>query len=578
MSVPRSVRVNCSFCSRVSMICRFSVGFRAGGVHDGCPALHFRGHVRGELLRIEIAGLDAFGPEPLANVGKVEDTPHLGVQATDDLGRSPCRPGKGEPDRGRELRIAELAERRQVGEVRHALRRAHRERARFSGLDLRRGGRERRGSHRHMTSDQIGDGEARALVGHKSHLYSGDLFQLLGDQVSLRAVSGRAVGELSAFRLRVRDELLEVLHGKRRMDDEHPGRAAEQRDVREVAQRIERKIPGQRRRDAVRRDPRHDQRVSVGSGLRHELRADHAAGPGAVLDDEILLEAFTEPLPHEPPQRIRGAARSKRHDDAHRLCGPGLSVCTRRPEPEQRDGDKGRCLGIESHGVFTNPSGSLPVEAQRLFYPRRRVRIALRSIHHVPHTGTEPFMEMTGEQLIPLPQAEVWRGLNDPEVLKACIAGCESIERVSDTEYRVAMVAAVGPVKARFNGKLVLSDLKPPNSYSLSFEGSGGAAGFGKGGAQVSLKSEGAGTRLTYSARASVGGKLAQVGSRLIDGVARKMADDFFTAFNEKLAGPAVKPEGATPSAGKSRIHPDWWVAGALLLAFLLYLALQPAH
>jgi len=188
-------------------------------------------------------------------------------------------------------------------------------------------------------------------------------------------------------------------------------------------------------------------------------------------------------------------------------------------------------------------------------------------------------MEITGEQLIPLPQAEVWRGLNDPEVLKACIAGCETIERVSDTEYRVVMVASVGPVKAKFNGKLVLSDLNPPNSYSLSFEGSGGAAGFGKGSAQVSLKTEGAATRLTYSAKASVGGKLAQVGSRLIDGVARKMADDFFTAFNEKLAGPAAKAAGAAaPAIGKRPIHPAWWVAGALLLVFLVYLALQPAH
>src|SRR5438876_1054604 len=138
---------------------------------------------------------------------------------------------------------------------------------------------------------------------------------------------------------------------------------------------------------------------------------------------------------------------------------------------------------------------------------------------------------------------------------------------------------AVGPVKAKFTGKLLLSDLKPPNSYSLSFEGSGGAAGFGKGGAQVSLKAEGAATRLTYSAKASVGGKLAQVGSRLIDGVARKMADDFFTAFNEKLAGPAAKAAGAeAPATGKRRIHPAWWVAGALLLVFLVYLALQPAH
>src|SRR5256885_7066389 len=156
-------------------------------------------------------------------------------------------------------------------------------------------------------------------------------------------------------------------------------------------------------------------------------------------------------------------------------------------------------------------------------------------------------MEITGEQLIPVPQAEVWRALNDPEVLKASIAGCESIERASDPEYRVVMVASVGPVKAKFNGKLVLSDLNPPNSYSLSFEGSGGAAGFGKGSAQVSLKAEGAGTRLTYLAKASVGGKLAQVGSRLIDRVRREMADDFFTAFNEKLAGPAAKTAGADP-------------------------------
>jgi carbon monoxide dehydrogenase subunit G len=187
-------------------------------------------------------------------------------------------------------------------------------------------------------------------------------------------------------------------------------------------------------------------------------------------------------------------------------------------------------------------------------------------------------MEMTGEQLIPLPQAEVWRGLNDPEVLKACIAGCESIERVSDTEYRVAMTASVGPVRAKFSGKLLLSDLNPPNSYSLSFEGSGGAAGFGKGGAKVSLQTEGSATRLRYTANASVGGKLAQVGSRLVDGVARKMADDFFAAFNERLTGPPVKPAEAVQAGGRRRIHPAWWVAGAVLAALLIYLALQPAH
>ncbi len=186
-------------------------------------------------------------------------------------------------------------------------------------------------------------------------------------------------------------------------------------------------------------------------------------------------------------------------------------------------------------------------------------------------------MEMTGEQLIPVAQAEVWRALNDPEVLKACIAGCESIERVSDSEYKVAMTAAVGPVKAKFSGKLLLADLNPPNSYSLSFEGSGGAAGFGKGGAKVSLQTEGSATRLRYTATASVGGKLAQVGSRLIDGVARKMADDFFAAFNARLAGPAAAPRGAD-GAAKKRIHPAWWVAGALLAALVVYLVLQPAH
>src|SRR3954469_17674410 len=165
-------------------------------------------------------------------------------------------------------------------------------------------------------------------------------------------------------------------------------------------------------------------------------------------------------------------------------------------------------------------------------------------------------MEMTGEQLIAVPQADVWRALNDPEILKACIPGCESIEKTSENEYRIAMTAAVGPVKAKFSGKLVLSDLQPPNSYSLAFEGSGGAAGFGKGGAHVSLQPDGAGTRLSYTAKASVGGKLAQVGSRLIDGVAKKMADDFFTAFNRKVAGgapqnsPAPKKKTGKAEAG----------------------------
>src|SRR5258708_1203318 len=152
-------------------------------------------------------------------------------------------------------------------------------------------------------------------------------------------------------------------------------------------------------------------------------------------------------------------------------------------------------------------------------------------------------MEMSGEQHIPLAQQRVWEALNDPAILKACIPGCESIERVAENEYKVAMTATVGPVKAKFAGKLLLSDIDPPNSYSLAFEGSGGAAGFGKGSAQVNLAPEGGGTLLTYRATASVGGKLAQIGSRLIDGVARKMADDFFIRFNKTVA-PTAEPAG----------------------------------
>jgi hypothetical protein len=150
---------------------------------------------------------------------------------------------------------------------------------------------------------------------------------------------------------------------------------------------------------------------------------------------------------------------------------------------------------------------------------------------------------MKGEQLIPAPQADTWAALNDPEVLKACVPGCESIERVTDTEYAVLMTARVGPVAAKFKGKLTLSDLKPPSSYSIAFEGQGGVAGFGKGSAQVQLAPEAGATRLTYQVKANVGGKLAQIGSRLVDAAARKLADDFFNAFNEKVAslhGPAA--------------------------------------
>ena len=148
-------------------------------------------------------------------------------------------------------------------------------------------------------------------------------------------------------------------------------------------------------------------------------------------------------------------------------------------------------------------------------------------------------MDMTGEQLIPLPQADTWKALNDIDVLKASIPGCESIERVSDTEFSVAMTAKVGPVSAKFKGKMVLSDLDPPNGYSIAFEGQGGVAGFAKGEARVTLAPDANQTKLSYSAKATVGGKLAQIGSRLIDGAARKTAEQFFTAFNAHVSGPA---------------------------------------
>jgi carbon monoxide dehydrogenase subunit G len=160
-------------------------------------------------------------------------------------------------------------------------------------------------------------------------------------------------------------------------------------------------------------------------------------------------------------------------------------------------------------------------------------------------------MEMSGEQLIPAPQQAVWNGLNDPEVLKACVPGCESITPTGDNEYQVLMVARVGPVSAKFKGKLTLSDIKPPQSYALAFEGQGGPAGFAKGGAKVRLSTQGMTTKLAYDVKASVGGKLAQIGSRLIDAAAKKVADDFFRNFNERMSAAEADPEQTVVSHHK---------------------------
>ena len=162
-------------------------------------------------------------------------------------------------------------------------------------------------------------------------------------------------------------------------------------------------------------------------------------------------------------------------------------------------------------------------------------------------------MEMSGEQLVPASQPDTWAALNDPEILKACVPGCESIERLADNEYQVLMVARIGPVSAKFKGKLSLSDLKPPHSYAIAFEGQGGAAGFGKGSAQVQLGPEGDGTKLSYQVKANVGGKLAQIGSRLVDVAARKISQDFFNAFNEKMGS----LHGAPAAAGHDEHHAE---------------------
>jgi carbon monoxide dehydrogenase subunit G len=153
-------------------------------------------------------------------------------------------------------------------------------------------------------------------------------------------------------------------------------------------------------------------------------------------------------------------------------------------------------------------------------------------------------MEMTGEQLIQASQAATWAALNDPGILKDCVPGCETIERTAENEYAVQMTARVGPVSAKFKGKMTLSKIQAPDSYSIAFEGQGGVAGFAKGGADVTLAAEGAATRLSYKVKANVGGKLAQIGSRLVDAAANKVANDFFVAFNEKVAGPAPEAQG----------------------------------
>ena len=168
-------------------------------------------------------------------------------------------------------------------------------------------------------------------------------------------------------------------------------------------------------------------------------------------------------------------------------------------------------------------------------------------------------MKMNGEFRVPTDRETVWRALNDPDVLKECLPGCKEIEKTSDTEMTATLALKVGPVKATFAGGVTLSDLDPPNSYTLSGQGQGGAAGFASGEARVRLEEDGEGTVVHYDVDAKVGGKLAQIGSRLIDSTAKKLSKQFFDSLAEKLGGgeEADEAEAAAPAAGAQPAQPE---------------------
>lgn len=186
-------------------------------------------------------------------------------------------------------------------------------------------------------------------------------------------------------------------------------------------------------------------------------------------------------------------------------------------------------------------------------------------------------MILEGDTLIPAERREVWKALNDPDVLRDCIPGCKSLERRSDTDFTASVRAAIGPVSATFGAEIALGEIEPDRGYTITGEGKGGAAGFARGNARVDLEDEGEGTRLRYRADVRVGGKLAQLGSRLIEGTARKLAEEFFTCLSERLGGDAprvatIAPEGAAPSAGTPDRRLIW--IGLIVVAAMIGLAL----
>jgi hypothetical protein len=188
--------------------------------------------------------------------------------------------------------------------------------------------------------------------------------------------------------------------------------------------------------------------------------------------------------------------------------------------------------------------------------------------------GVDPAMDMTGSERIAAPRERVYQALNDPEILKAAIPGCESIEMTSDRAMVATVVTRVGPVKAKFQGAVTLSDLDPPNGYTISGEGKGGPAGFARGGAKVRLEEDGAATILHYEVKADVGGKLAQLGSRLIDSTARKLSGEFFSRFAAIVAAPAEPvPAAAAAPPRSTNAGRQWiWALAAVLAALATYI------
>jgi len=187
-------------------------------------------------------------------------------------------------------------------------------------------------------------------------------------------------------------------------------------------------------------------------------------------------------------------------------------------------------------------------------------------------------MELQGDRLIPAPLDKTWAALNDPDTLKTCIAGCETLERTGDDAFAAVVAVKVGPVSARFKGNLKMSNVVAPTSYTINFDGQGGVAGFGKGSADVVLSPEGTGTRLKYLAKAQVGGKMAQVGSRLIDAAASKVAEDFFKAFEAHLSPPAAATDTGQvpmPADTEKGNRALWWGVGVLVVVLLLYFLMK---